>query len=306
MRIPRIPRKRLAGIGLLLLAMSACGAPQGTSQGNRSAEASARPRSAASASKGNCHVPAGPEARRQCGTEKVPLEHLGGFELPALTLLGYGEEAQPIREAVSAYNQVVVRLRSAAPEDFAGTLARAATEVRRHLTTVCAIEAHRFRGDDDSVTTRIFELYAWIGFRRSLIQGAPQDLLEWNEITALPCFTRTRDFLFADPPGFLAAGESAAYDFPSYFARPLAAHFHAEGRTLLADALWYRAQLSEMDDRKFACVAGPLARQQPSLRSAMPELWGRCTANVTRGQSCLKTLGSCGALGTAPPWQGRR
>ncbi|WP_155006458.1 hypothetical protein [Sphingomonas hengshuiensis] len=305
--LPVAPR-RTALLGTLAFALGSCGAPpQATIPTTLSAEnlvinvGGFPTRSGASRVGATCYTPGGDEAARQCGTLDIRLDLIGILNPDHVGLPGFGEESPPIADAVAAYNRVLADLHKSAPADFTGALASARSTIRHHLVSVCTIEARRFRGENDRITVELFVLYAWIGFRQSLIDGGEQAVL-WEDVIALPCFERTRNFLFGASPGFLSKATGSFYAFPSYFARALAAHFHAKRQESLADAFWYRAELGDADDRKVSCIVGPLASQYPSPRMALPELWGICAVNAARGQSCLATLRSCGGPATPPPW----
>lgn len=304
MNAPRRATLGKAAIAAALITLGACHVPSGVTQDNSApgTDVAVNVFSIVDGGHNNCRTPAGGAWARQCGVTKVPLESATAYGFNRYDAQAFGEEAPAILEAVAAHNRVAAEVQNVAPADFAGTLARTADQVHQQLVSVCVIEARRLRGRSDEITAELFALYAWIRFRQSLFDGASAAALEWEDLSELPCFRRTRDLFLGERPGFLTAPRGSTYRLPLHFAHALAAHFHARGQETLADALWYRAELDQADDRKFACAAGPLVERYPSMHSAKPDLWEACAANALAGKSCLKTLEPCGGLRVPPPW----
>ncbi|MEO9131154.1 MAG: hypothetical protein ABI240_08100 [Sphingomonas sp.] len=304
-----IGKAAIVAVAVALMTLGACQVRPGAVEANSTLGTEAtlndvvlNTASIVDASGDNCRTPAGGVWARQCGVTKLPLESVPAYNFDRMAALRFGEEAPAILEAVAVYNREAAAVQNATPREFAGALARSADKVRQQVVSVCMIEARRLRGRDDEITAHLFALYAWIRFRQSLVDGASAVALEWDDVSGLPCFQRTRDFFLGERPGFLTAPRGSTYRLPIHFAHALAAHFHARGQDTLADALWYRAELDQADDRKFACAAGPLVEGYPSMHSAEPDLWEACAANAVAGKSCLKTLEPCGGLRVPPPW----
>lgn len=261
----------------------------------------------------NCRVETGENSANLCGTRKVPLENVPAFSLDRLAVLSFGEEGPAILEAVGARRRVAEQVLNAPPSQFSAALDKAEIELRGQLKSVCAIEARRKRGQDREVTRALFELYAWTTYRRALIDRSGEFLVDrWGKILDGPCFdvvesSRHEEFTslyFGRHPKFLSMNGKSTYDLPEYFAASLSYYYHIVGNSLLADALWYRADLDRFDDSKVACLTSSNANLASGKAAGAPKmvLWSACTELALSGKSCLAILKACGGPDVPPPW----
>lgn len=262
----------------------------------------------------NCRVEADGASTTLCGTRKVPLEDVPAFSFSRQAALSFGEEAPAILGAVAVRRQVAEQVLNASPDKFSAALDAAEVELRGQLESVCIIEARRKRGRNSEVTRGLFELYAWITYRRALIDESGNSFANrWDEMLRKPCFATVgdsrngllRDFYFGKPPGFISVEGDSIYELPEYFSRSLSYYYHFRGNPVLADTLWYRADLDSSNESKVACLTGNKdnAASRNIMQTPKVALWSTCTKLTLSGKSCIATLEACGGPHVSPPWQ---